>query len=139
MTEASRIGLLEATVSFGALLYLAALGEMITEKAGILNLGVEGMMAIGAVTGFVVALQTGNPWVALVAAIAAATMLAAAFAKTAMAALDLAAKADKIAKSAAAGGASAAEWQKVIGAFELAGLSADQTEMAIKKLGLRIG
>ena len=69
MNEASLIGLLEATVSFGALLYLAALGEMITEKAGILNLGVEGMMAIGAVTGFVVALQTGNPWMALVAAI----------------------------------------------------------------------
>ncbi|MEO2171421.1 MAG: ABC transporter permease, partial [Acidimicrobiales bacterium] len=63
------------TVSFGALLYLAALGEMITEKAGILNLGVEGMMAIGAVTGFVVALQTGNPWVALVAAIAAGALI----------------------------------------------------------------
>lgn len=74
MTEASFIGLLEATVSFGALLYLAALGEMITEKAGILNLGVEGMMAIGAVTGFVVALQTENPWVALVAAIGAGAL-----------------------------------------------------------------
>ena len=61
-------------MSFGALLYLAALGEMITEKAGILNLGVEGMMAIGAVTGFVVALQTGNPWVALVAAIGAGAL-----------------------------------------------------------------
>jgi ABC-type uncharacterized transport system permease subunit len=75
VTEASLIGLLEATVSFGALLYLAALGEMISEKAGILNLGVEGMMAIGAVTGFVVALQTGNPWVALVAAIAAGALI----------------------------------------------------------------
>ena len=75
MTAASLIGLLEATVSFGALLYLAALGEMISEKAGILNLGVEGMMAIGAVTGFVVALQTGNPWVALVAAIAAGALI----------------------------------------------------------------
>ena len=74
MNEASLIGLLEATVSFGALLYLAALGEMITEKAGILNLGVEGMMAIGAVTGFVVALQTENPWVALVAAICAGAL-----------------------------------------------------------------
>lgn len=77
--------------------------------------------------------------VGMLAAAAAAAMLAVAFAKTASAALDLAAKADKIAKSAAAVGASAEEWQKVIGAFELAGLSADQTEMAIKKLGLRIG
>ena len=75
MSEASLIGLLAATVSFGALLYLAALGEMVSEKAGILNLGVEGMMAIGAVTGFVVALQTGNPWVALVAAIAAGALI----------------------------------------------------------------
>jgi len=71
MTEASLIGLLEATVSFGALLYLAALGEMIAEKAGILNLGVEGMMAMGAVTGFTVALHSGDPWVALLAAVVA--------------------------------------------------------------------
>ncbi|MDP6868610.1 MAG: ABC transporter permease [Acidimicrobiales bacterium] len=71
MTEASLVGLLEATVSFGALLYLAALGEMVAEKAGILNLGVEGMMAMGAVTGFVVALHSGDPWVALLAAVAA--------------------------------------------------------------------
>jgi len=71
MTEASLVGLLEATVSFGALLYLAALGEMIAEKAGILNLGVEGMMAMGAVTGFTVALHSGDPWVALLAAVAA--------------------------------------------------------------------
>ena len=75
----------------------------------------------------------------MLAAVVAAALLAAAFAKTAMAALDLAAKADKIAKSAAAVGASAEEWQKVIGAFELGGLTAEQTEMAIKKLGLRIG
>ena len=77
--------------------------------------------------------------VGMLAAAAAAAVLAVAFAKTASAALDLAAKADKIAKSAAAVGASAEEWQKVIGAFELGGLTAEQTEMAIKKLGLRIG
>ena len=39
---------------------LAALGEMVVEKAGVLNLGVEGMMIIGAVTGFVVAVETGS-------------------------------------------------------------------------------
>ena len=61
MTEASMIGLLVATVSFGALLYLAALGELISEKAGVLNLGVEGMMAMGAVSAFMAAHQTGNP------------------------------------------------------------------------------
>ena len=38
---------------------LAALGEMVVEKAGVLNLGVEGMMIIGAVVGFAVAVNTG--------------------------------------------------------------------------------
>ena len=69
MSEASLIGLLAATVSFGALLYLAALGEMVSEKAGILNLGVEGMMAMGAVSGFMAALEFGNPWLALLIAV----------------------------------------------------------------------
>ncbi|KAJ55085.1 ABC transporter permease [Actibacterium mucosum KCTC 23349] len=40
---------------------LAALGEMVVEKAGVLNLGVEGMMIAGAVCGFVIAVETGSP------------------------------------------------------------------------------
>ena len=47
---------------------LAAIGELVVEKAGVLNLGVEGMMIIGAVTGFIVAVETGNPFVGFVAA-----------------------------------------------------------------------
>jgi general nucleoside transport system permease protein len=47
---------------------LAALGELVAEKAGVLNLGVEGMMIVGAVTGFIIAVETGNPWVGFVAA-----------------------------------------------------------------------
>jgi len=47
---------------------LAALGEMVVEKAGVLNLGVEGMMITGAVCGFVVAVTTGSPLVGFVAA-----------------------------------------------------------------------
>ena len=76
MSEASLVGLFAATVSFGALLYLAALGELFSEKVGILNLGVEGMMAVGAVTGFMAAMETGNPWVALVVAIVAGALVA---------------------------------------------------------------
>ena len=76
MSEASLVGLFAATVSFGALLYLAALGELFSEKVGILNLGVEGMMAVGAVTGFMAAMETGNPWVALVVAVAAGALVA---------------------------------------------------------------
>lgn len=53
---------------------LAALGELVVEKSGVLNLGVEGMMLIGAVTGFAVASTTGNPWLGVLAAAAAASM-----------------------------------------------------------------
>ncbi|WP_210310446.1 ABC transporter permease [Devosia pacifica] len=50
---------------------LAATGELVVERSGVLNLGVEGMMLIGAVTGFIVMFTTGNPWLAVfVAAIA---------------------------------------------------------------------
>ena len=47
---------------------IAALGELVVEKSGVLNLGVEGMMLIGAITGFVVMFTTGNPWLAVLAA-----------------------------------------------------------------------
>lgn len=41
---------------------LAAIGELVVERAGVLNLGVEGMMITGAVCGFIVATATGSPW-----------------------------------------------------------------------------
>ena len=47
---------------------LAALGEMVVEKAGVLNLGVEGMMITGAVCGFVVAVNSGSPVLGFVGA-----------------------------------------------------------------------
>ena len=40
---------------------LAATGELVVEKSGVLNLGVEGMMIMGAICGFVTAVATGNP------------------------------------------------------------------------------
>ena len=52
-------------------LLLAAIGELVVERSGVLNLGVEGMMLIGAVTGFGVALTTGSPWLGVIAAIVA--------------------------------------------------------------------
>lgn len=50
-------------------LLIAALGELVVERSGVLNLGVEGMMLIGAVTGFGVAILTGSAWVGMFAAI----------------------------------------------------------------------
>jgi simple sugar transport system permease protein len=58
----------------------AALGELVTEKSGVLNLGVEGMMLMGAVTGFAVASQTGNPWLGAVAGMVAGAAMALIFA-----------------------------------------------------------
>ncbi|MCA0872311.1 ABC transporter permease [Seohaeicola saemankumensis] len=47
---------------------LAAIGELVVEKAGVLNLGVEGMMIVGAISGFAIAVETGSPWLGFVAA-----------------------------------------------------------------------
>lgn len=50
-------------------LLIAAMGELVVERSGVLNLGVEGMMIIGAVTGFGAAQITGSPWAGVLAAI----------------------------------------------------------------------
>ena len=52
-------------------LLIAAVGEVVVERSGVLNLGVEGMMVMGAVCGFGAALVTGSPAIGLLAAIAA--------------------------------------------------------------------
>ena len=61
-------------------LLLAALGELVVERSGVLNLGVEGMMVMGAVCGFAAALTTGSPALGILAAIAAGMGLALIFA-----------------------------------------------------------
>jgi len=61
MTE-TVVGILLATLGAGTPLVFAALGELVTEKSGVLNLGVEGMMLVGAVCGFAVAVETGSMW-----------------------------------------------------------------------------
>ncbi|WP_163272689.1 ABC transporter permease [Chelativorans alearense] len=50
-------------------LLIAAMGELVVERSGVLNLGVEGMMIMGAITGFAVALTTGSVWLGVFAAI----------------------------------------------------------------------
>lgn len=66
------ISILVTVVGAATPLLLAALGELVAEKSGVLNLGVEGMMLVGAVTGFAVTSLTGAPLLGLVAAMAAA-------------------------------------------------------------------
>ncbi|MDF1540425.1 MAG: ABC transporter permease [Candidatus Thorarchaeota archaeon] len=57
--------LLKTTLQMGTPIILAALGGMFSEKAGIVNIGLEGMMLTGAFTAVVVTAFTGNPWLGL--------------------------------------------------------------------------
>ena len=67
--------ILAAGIASGTILLFAALGEIFAERAGVLNLGVEGMMLMGAVVGFGVTVSTGEPWLGLVLAMAAGALL----------------------------------------------------------------
>ncbi|HXF46558.1 MAG TPA: ABC transporter permease [Burkholderiaceae bacterium] len=71
--------LVAATLNAGTVLALAALGLLINERAGVVNLGAEGMMLVAAIAGFATAFHTGNDWLAFAAGAAAAALLAAAF------------------------------------------------------------
>ena len=72
--------LLVLTLAAGTPLVFAALGELVTEKSGVLNLGVEGMMLVGAVVSFIVAATTKSPWLGVLAGMAAGAMLSLIFA-----------------------------------------------------------
>ncbi len=71
--------LLAATLSAGTVLAIASLGLLINEKAGIVNLGAEGMMLCAAIAGFATVVHTGNSWLGFAAGMAAGAVLAAAF------------------------------------------------------------
>ncbi len=58
---------------------LAAIGELVVEKSGVLNLGVEGMMIVGAICGFAAAVETGSPFAGFVAAALGGAVLASLF------------------------------------------------------------
>ena len=74
------IAILVSMVLAATPLLFAALGELVTEKSGVLNLGVEGMMLAGAVTGFAVAASGYGPWAAVLAAALAGAALGSIFA-----------------------------------------------------------
>ena len=67
-TASVLIGVLLATIRIATPLLLAALGEMVCESSGILNLSLEGTMTMGAFTGFLIAGQTGSIWAGLAGA-----------------------------------------------------------------------
>ena len=59
---------LSRSLAYGTPLLLGTLGEIYAERSGVLNLGVEGMMIMGAYSGFTTAYITGNPWLGILAA-----------------------------------------------------------------------
>jgi len=61
-------GLLVATLRMTTPILFAAVGETITERSGVLNLGMEGIMLMGAIAGFIATFTTGNPWMGVLAA-----------------------------------------------------------------------
>ncbi|MFN2227189.1 MAG: ABC transporter permease [Anaerolineae bacterium] len=67
--------ILQAGVASGTVLLFATIGEIFAERSGVLNLGVEGMMLMGAMSAFSVAVHTGNPWLGLLVAMLVAGLL----------------------------------------------------------------
>ncbi len=70
------ISLLSSSLRLGMPLLLAGLGETFAERSGILNIGIEGMMLMGAMVGFVGSRLTGNPWLGLLCGMLAGTLMA---------------------------------------------------------------
>ncbi len=79
LTLTALTALLGAAIRIATPLLLAALGEAIAERAGVLNVGIEGIMALGALTGFIVAYWTGDLWIGLGAALVAGALAGLAF------------------------------------------------------------
>lgn len=63
------VDVLSTTVQLAPPFLFASIGELISEKSGVLDLGVEGMMLTGAMLGFYITFLTGNPWLGILAAI----------------------------------------------------------------------
>ncbi|MFN8410802.1 MAG: ABC transporter permease [Anaerolineales bacterium] len=67
--------ILQAGIGTGTVLLFATLGEIFAERSGVMNLGVEGMMLLGAMSGFSVAISTGNPWLGVLVAMLVSGLL----------------------------------------------------------------
>jgi len=76
MNDALIASILTITIRAGASLLFATLGEIYIERSGVLNLGVEGIMMMGAATAFAAAFHSGNVWLGLAAALAIGGLLA---------------------------------------------------------------
>jgi len=69
------INILQAGVASGTVLLFATMGEIFAERSGVMNLGVEGMMLMGAMSAYSIAVATGKPWLGVLVAMLAAGLL----------------------------------------------------------------
>lgn len=69
------VGVLSSGIRLATPYLYAAIGEMLGQRSGVLNLGVDGMMLMGAFAGFYVVFNTGNPWLGLLAAVLVGTLM----------------------------------------------------------------
>jgi len=69
-------GLMGAMMRMATPIIFATLGEILSERAGVLNLGIEGIMLMGAMTGFLVTFSTGSVWLGVLAAAGMGMLLA---------------------------------------------------------------
>ena len=74
--EVLQVGFFAAILRIATPLILATLGEMFTERGGVLNLGIEGIMLLGSMTGFSTAYFTGSLWLGVLAAMATGAIAA---------------------------------------------------------------
>lgn len=80
MEQSLFTSILFATIVAGTPLIITALGELVTEKSGVLNLGAEGVMSVGAIVAFAVTHVTHNPWYGVLAGMGAGMLMSLIFA-----------------------------------------------------------
>ncbi len=74
-TSASVVVVLASTIRLATPFVFASLGETLGQRSGVLNLGIEGVMLIGAFSSYFVTAKTGSPWLAIIAALVAGCLM----------------------------------------------------------------
>ena len=80
MSEIFILNWIATIPSFAAPLLLASLGLILSERSGVINLGAEGLMSIGAMAAVIISFHTGNPWLSVIVGSLSAMTLAVVFA-----------------------------------------------------------
>ncbi len=80
MNDTALVSIIVAGLTFGAPLVYVAMGELVSQRAGVMNLSLDGIMLVSAVSGYSVAAETGSLWLALAVSIGVGSLMSATFA-----------------------------------------------------------